>query len=207
MTMPLFANNVTRQTVEKQIEQSKALLNDVTAQNKEFFLFLLDQRIEDFTRILEDKTQSDLEKEQVLMQYNRFAKTLLNCFKRPNYSSLYLSVYHNQMYYPVGITNESKPEPLTYYGSRIGTLFGAGLILAALAAFAFNPLIGLILLPMGITLLAPSLYLSWAPNLLDSTEKKIEEQIIFAEGLKLLAPEVVVDEIDEAQNSLYAPMI
>jgi hypothetical protein len=187
MTHPLFSHAPTRKQVEQKINDAKQLLLQNTIEDNEDFFLMLDQRISDFTNALAPKSSlSKSDKHDVLLQYHRFAKTLYACLNSPARAHSYINNYFNKIYYPVGVDEYYKPSHAKYYGSRAGTTVGAALILASFAAFTFSPLIATIMLPIGITVLAPSLFALCVPEMLNPTQKKIEEQLIFDTGVSIL---------------------
>lgn len=155
--MPLLFKKLSVQTVEERMKQALNLLAEIDEKQKDVFLTLLNARIEDFKAALKKEELSDSEKEQIITQYNRFANTLFHCLKFPKSSSLYITNYHNQRYYPVGIDKVQEPSRVQRYGSSGTAITGASLILASMIVFAFNPIAGAVLLAIGVALLAPSL--------------------------------------------------
>ncbi|USQ12835.1 hypothetical protein J2N86_08965 [Legionella lytica] len=206
MTYPLFSHTPTRTQVEQKINDAKQLLLQSSVENNEIFILMLDQRISDFTTALDSKkTLSRADKNDVLLQYHRFAKTLYACLNNSTRAQSYMDSYFNQVYYPVGVDEYYKPSPGKYYGSRIGTIVGAALILASFAAFTFTPLIATILLPIGITVLAPSLFALCVPEMLDPTQKKVEERLIFDTGVSMLQ-EQQKDMLQSTQERQHMPV-
>ncbi|MFJ1267729.1 hypothetical protein ACD661_04040 [Legionella lytica] len=206
MTGPLFNRTPTRRQVEQKINDAKQLLSPKSIEDNELFLQMLDQRISDFTHALSPQSElSKSDKNDVLLQYYRFAKTLYACLNNPTRAQMYINGYFNQFYYPVGVDEYYQPGPGKYYGSRAGTALGGSLILASLAAFAFSPLIAAIMLPIGITILAPSLFALWVPEMLDPTEKKIEERLIFDTGVSMLQSQAI-NEVDQQNAQHYQSM-
>ncbi|CBJ12073.1 hypothetical protein LLO_1697 [Legionella longbeachae NSW150] len=203
MTMPFFQKNSHATAVEK-INAAKKLLvqKQLAEEQTDFFLDMLNARINDFETALKEKHEF-YEREQIIEQYNRFAKTLFKCLSKPESTLFYTDNYHNSKYHPVGINDVIKKEPIKNNISIATAFLGAALILASLPAFAFNPLIGAILLPIGITLLAPACLYLLTPELLDTTSKKLEEKIIFQTGAKLIDPSVKFDEMQDIDTSVY----
>ncbi|MDR3501799.1 MAG: hypothetical protein P4L79_04375 [Legionella sp.] len=187
MTYPLFSHTPTRKQIEQKINDAKQLLAPSAIEDNKAFFLMLDQRISDFTTALDSKNNlSKSDKTQVLLQYHRFAKTLYACLNSPARAQSHINGYFNQVYYPVGVDEYYKPGPVKYYGSIAGTTVGAALVLASFATLAFSPLIAAIMLPIGITILAPSLFALCIPEMLDTTMKKIDEQLIFDTGISVL---------------------
>lgn len=179
----------TLQTAEQKIEQAKSLLNDIAQERKAHFLFLLSQRVTDFSTALDKKDLSKIEREEILKQFNQFANHLYSCLLHPQNTTSVLAHYHNaQRYYYVGINKPQTHESGTHYAALSGTILGAALILASFIAFVFNPIIATVLLPIGITLLAPSTFALVAGEPIDCTEKKQEEKELFQMGAVLREP-------------------
>lgn len=176
-------------TAAQRIEQAKSLLNDIAQESKAHFLFLLAQRIADFSTALDKKDLSKIEREEIIKQFNQFANHLYSCLLHPQNTTSVLTHYHSmQRYYYVGIDKPQTHESGTYYAALSGTILGAVLILASLIAFALNPLIATVLLPIGITLLAPCSFALSAGDPIDCTEKKQEEVELFQIGAQLRDP-------------------
>lgn len=201
--MPFFQKNSYATAVEK-INAAKNLLvqKQLEEEQTEFFFDMLNARINDFETALKEKHES-YERDQIIEQYNRFAKALFHCLSKPESTLFYTNNYHNQKYHPVGINDVIKKDPIKQNIAIATAILGAALILASLAAFAFNPLIGAILLPVGITLLAPACLYLLTPELLDTTSKKLEEKIILQTGANLINPSVKIDEMQEFDTSMY----
>ncbi|KTD63131.1 23, 7 kDa protein [Legionella santicrucis] len=196
--MPFFQKNSHKTAVEK-INAAKNLLvqKQLTEKQTEFFFEMLNARINDFETALKEKQESS-EREQIIEQYNRFAKALFHCLSKPESTLFYTKNYHDFKYYhPVGVKDVIKKDPIKQNISITTAILGAALILASLVAFAFNPLIGAILLPIGITLLAPACLYLLTPESLDTTSKKLEEKIIFQTGAKLIKSSINFDEMQE----------
>lgn len=167
---------------------------------------MLQLRINDFEKALKEN-QDPFEREQVIQQYNRFAKTLHLCLSRPGFTTFYAMNYFKFRYHPVGINDAITPEPIRHNISLAATILGATLILASFAAFAFNPLIGAILLPIGITLLAPGCISLFIPDPPDTSTKKLEENIIFQTGAKLIEPSLTFDETHKNEGHMYVSVM
>ncbi|MCE0723822.1 MULTISPECIES: hypothetical protein [Legionella] len=203
--MPFFPKKYTHKSVLNKIQEAKDLLADIGKEKKSFFLEMLRLRIEDFELAL--KENSDLGEQQLILeQYNRFAQTLYSCLSHPNHTVFYISSYHNQKYYPVGIS-EVIEEPVRHKISLAGAILGAALILASFAAFAFNPLIGAILLPIGIALLVPAVASLLTPDPFNTEPKKFEENILFQTGAKLIDPSLSFNETQEHTGQLHLRVI
>ncbi|KTD11021.1 23, 7 kDa protein [Legionella gratiana] len=206
--MPFFNQNNSHKSAVEKINEAKSLLvkKQIAEEQTTFFLEMLNDRIDDFETALKEK-HDPYEREQIIEQYNRFAKALFHCLSKPEFTPFYINNYHNLNYYPVGIDEKVKKDSLRHNISIAGTVLGAALILASFAAFAFNPLIGAILLPIGITLLAPACFSLVTPEPLDLTSKKFEEKIIFQTGAKLIKPSLNFDELHELDAPIYAKVM
>jgi hypothetical protein len=194
--MHFFTQNYTRETARKKIELTKQLLMKIDDEDKAIFLEMLQQRINEFETALQEN-QDPAEEDQIIQQYNRFTKTVHLCISRPKTASFYIGTYQNFRYYPVGINDTPTPDLIRRPISLTGAIFGAALILASCVAFAFNPLIGAILLPIGIAILALSCASLFLPDSPDTSSKKTEEKIIFETGAKLIDPLLTFDEMPE----------
>lgn len=62
----------------------------LTEEQTEFFFDMLNARINDFETALKEKQES-YEREQIIEQYNRFAKTLFHCLSKPQ-STLFIQI-------------------------------------------------------------------------------------------------------------------
>jgi hypothetical protein len=204
--MYFFIHHYTPETARKKIDLAKQLLVHIDNENKNIFLEMLQQRIDEFETAME-KNQDPGETDQIIQQYNRFAKTLHQCISRPQAASYYIGSYQNFKYYPVGIDDTPTPDPVRRAISLTGAILGATLILASCIAFAFNPLIGAILLPIGIILLATSCASLFFPDSPDTSAKKLEEELIFQSGVKLLDPALTFDEMPEYDDQIQAKML
>ncbi|MBL7478920.1 hypothetical protein [Legionella bononiensis] len=203
----LFSPALTKQEVDDKISRAINLLKNIPSKEKALFLSELKSRISDFEKELLSEQHSIYEKVQVLIQYNRFAKTLLHCLKSPENASAAIINYHRFKYYPVGIEDTMKPNPLLQ-NSAIATMgIGVALLAATIPAFIFNPAIGAIFLSMAITLLFPSCFYLMTPESPDTTRKKAEERTLFHLAAQLMRPDLVfTDECDipESSSPIYA---
>lgn len=200
--MALFPQKPTLESILEIILKAKKLLNRIDEEEKSLFLQMLEHRKTDFDKALE--TNKSLgEKEQILAQYHRFAQTVHLCLSRPSHLALYIDLYHNRTYYPVGIT-EVIEEPVRHKLSLAASILGAAIILASLVSFPFNPLIGAILLPIGITLLAPAVASLMTPDPLNTLPKKEEEKAIFQLGAQLMDPSLFFDEAPNNERQIIA---
>ncbi|KTD41258.1 hypothetical protein [Legionella parisiensis] len=203
--MSFFPKNYTHKSVLDKMEEAKKLLTHIDKEKKSVFLEMLKLRIEDFELALKENTDPG-EQQRILGQYYRFAQTLHLCLSRPTLTDAYINSYHNQKYYPVGIS-EIIDEPIRYKISLTAAIIGAALILASCIAFPFNPLIGVILLPIGISLLAPAVASLLTPDPLNTAPKKLEEKIVIQTGAKLIDPFLSFDETQEYKGQLQLNVI
>ncbi|MCL9683735.1 hypothetical protein [Legionella maioricensis] len=190
----LFPSRVTKESVVQKIEQAKSLLADIEDGKKRYFLSLLQKRINDFESELSSHTISPFEKEQVLEQYSRFAKTLHQCLEYPWGAGSSIYYYHRQYYYLVGSHDAAKPNHLTKEICLASVGLCISLVIGSIPVCAFNPVIGAILLLVAIPLLFPSCFFLFIPDAPDSVKKKQEEITLFQEGAKLIRPDLVFEE-------------
>lgn len=200
--MPLFQEKYTHKSALDKIKEAKNLLTHIEQEKKFVFFAMLQIRIDEFELALKDDINLS-EKQQLLEQYNQFAKTVYLCLSRPSLTGFYISIYHNQKYYPVGVS-EVIEEPFRYKISLTAAILGSALILGAFAAFAFNPLIGAILLPIGIALLAPAVASLLTPDPFNTVPKKLEEKMLFQTGAKLIDPSLSFDEAQGYEGQLQS---
>ncbi len=198
--MAFFTKKHTYESVLQTIEAAKKLLKDVEQEKKLAFFDLLELRIQDFEEALK-KNPEPYEKQRIISQYYDFAKTVLSCLSKPQLTKCYTENYHHiKDYYSVGITDVVK-EPVRHNISLAATILGAVVILASLAAFTVNPLISAVLLPIGITLLAPGVVSLLTPDPLDISAKQLEERMIFQAGAQLIDPSLSFDEAQGYEGS------
>lgn len=197
MPNAFFASNITKHHIEKKIEQAKKLLNTIEPTRTHRILSLLQQRVDDFTDELLSNTMSLSEKKLVLEQYHRFAKTMLRCMQNPSYAMDLIHNYHEKFYYPVGIKDTNKPSELVYDLAAAAVTLGISLALGSLAAFIFNPVLGAIMLAVGVTLLLPSGYSQLVPESPDTIKKKEEEKELFLTAAQLIKPCLIIAEADD----------
>lgn len=192
MPTPLFTPKVSKKMVDHIIIQATSLLANIEQTKKETFLFLLEERISDFKNSLSDNKISLSEKDLILEQYSRFAKTLYQCLQHPKGAAGSINFYFNKQYYhPVGITEIQPPEPTTQNITKAAAGIGMAILASSTPAFVFNPAIGALLFAIAITLLFPSCLTLLSPDSLDTTKKQEEETMIFLEGALLLKPDLL----------------
>ncbi|AWN74355.1 hypothetical protein LEAN103870_02720 [Legionella anisa] len=200
--MPFFSKKYTHKSALDKIKEAKNLLAHIEQEKKFAFFEMLQLRIDEFELALKGDVDSS-ETQSILEQYNQFAKTVHLCLSHPKLTGFYISSYHNQKYYPVGIS-EVIEEPVRHKISLAATILGAALILTSLIAFPFNPLISAILLPIGISLLAPAVASLLTPDPFNTAPKKLEEKMLFQAGAKLIDPSLSFDEPQEYEGRLQA---
>ncbi|HBB6896664.1 TPA: lpg1689 family Dot/Icm T4SS effector [Legionella pneumophila] len=193
----LFSCHKSQESIDGLIEQVKQLLNHVEMEQKAYFLNLLTARVTEFQNELKSETSNTINKQQILIQYERFANTLLICIKQPERTSSAIHNYHKGFYYPVAIHDKIKLDP-TIENAAIATLgVSLALLLGSIPTFIFNPLFGVIMVSLAVTLLLPSGFYLLIPDSPDTTSKKEEEKRIFMEGAKIINPDVRIEEFDE----------
>ncbi|WP_454783770.1 lpg1689 family Dot/Icm T4SS effector [Legionella sp. WA2024007413] len=181
----------THESVSDMINKALKLL--IEENNKNAFLDLLALRRQEFETALK-QNPDPFETQRILAQYYVFAKTLSKCISDSPKTSTYVDSYLNHKnYYPVGVTKVIE-EPFRHNISLAATILGAALILASFAALFFNPLITAILLPIGISLLAPGVASLLTPGPLDTSEVKGLEKLIFEAAAKVNNPELDFDD-------------
>lgn len=175
--------------INRNIQEAKELINalkSISALDKQAFNDVLDLRLEDFDKALQDEQCDNLEKSQILAQYERFTKALLDCLHSPLTMDRTTKRYQSQKYYPVGITDKEQPNPYIQKISIAALIVGITLLCGAIPAFIFNPLFGVALVAVAITALLPSCFFIALPDSLDTTIKKSQERIIFETGAELM---------------------
>lgn len=198
--MTFFTKKKTHASVLQTIANAKQLLAHIPEDDKYAFLTLLAQRTEDFENALKNITDPN-EKQRILEQYARFAKTVVSCLSQPRYTNSYTSSYFNSRdYYAVGITERVK-EPIRHNVSLGATILGAILVLASIIAFPYMPILSAILFPIGLTMLAPGVISLMTPSPLDPIAKQQEEKMIFQAGAKLIDPAVSFDEFPRNEGA------
>ncbi|WP_454780808.1 lpg1689 family Dot/Icm T4SS effector [Legionella sp. WA2022007384] len=185
-------NIYTYESISDEIKNALKLLVNQDDQYKAF-LEMLELRKEDFNKALK-QTTDPYEIKRILEQYHRFAKTLSSCLSTPHNAAYIIDSYHkNKNYYPVGATKVIE-EPFRHNISLAATILGSALILASIAAIWINPLITAILLPIGITMLAPGGASLLIPGPIDTSEIKSLEKLVFQAGVQVNNPQLSFDE-------------
>lgn len=188
-----YSKKYTHQSVMMEIKEAKDLLKDKEETDKSAFFILLQVRMDDFEKALKE-TSDSYEQQRIIDQYHRFAKTVLDCLSKPKETPGHLRIYFDSRnYYPVGVTEVTK-EPIRHHISLAVTILGAALIIASIATLFVNPLFTAILLPIGISLLAPGLFSLLNPNSLDPSSKQEVEKQIFEVGARLIDPKFDEDQ-------------
>ncbi len=185
-----FSTSIDKSAIENKINQVKKLLAPVASEQKGKFLLLLATRIGDFEVELENESLNDYEKQEILAQYNRFAKALEHCIQRPERASQAIRYYLKSKYYPVGINDMEKPNIPLQNAALATVITGMALLASAIPAFVFNPALGAILLSVAFTILFPSCFYLMTPQSPDMTKMKEEERELFEEGAKLMKPDL-----------------
>lgn len=197
----LFSSPPTRESIETRLECAMLLVSEIDMRYKEHFMNLLNNRKADFENELQNAPLRTYEHQRILEQYERFAKTLVHCLEKPQRASEYITYYHRQRYYPVGIKDSIKPSP--YHQAAALSAAGLGLLLLAssIPTFMFNPIVAIIMLAVGIALLLPSTFALLLPDSPDTSKKKEEEKVLFHSAAKLVSPSLnFYPEVDEPQS-------
>ncbi|HAT6979282.1 TPA: hypothetical protein F8R96_07445 [Legionella pneumophila] len=193
----LFSHHKSKESIDGLIEQAKQLLNHVEMKQKAYFLNLLTLRVSEFQNELESEASSTFNTQQILIQYEKFAKTLLICIKQPERTSSAIHNYQKGFYYPVAVHDKIKPDPTIENVAKATVGIGLTLLFGSIPTFIFNPLLGVIMVSLAVTLLLPSGFCLLIPDSPDTTRKKEEEKRIFVEGAKLINPDAPFEEFDE----------
>ncbi|MDR3442276.1 MAG: hypothetical protein P4L65_04605 [Legionella sp.] len=192
----------------KKIKAAIALL-DQKGDSRDIALFvepLLTERMNEFQMALNSPKSSLADRNDIIEQYNRFAQAFYDCVNSPSSVQSHISSYHERKpYYPVGIPENTMPNQPMSYVPLAGAIIGALLLITACSMLAVNPMIGFILLPIAITLLAPSLLALFTPTPVDTAAKKKEEKTLFEAAAQAMEPTPVVEEPrEDAYSSDYA---
>lgn len=193
----LFHHHKSQESVDEMINHAKKLLINVDIEQKTHFLRLLNLRVIEFQTELNKASLDSYDKELILTQYEKFAKTLLICMEYPVRASSAIYYYHNRIYYPVAIQDKMKPEPIVQKIAITTVSICIALLIGSIPSFIFNPLIGALMVSLAVTLLLPSSFCLLVPDSPDTTKKKAQEKRIFEEGAKLIDPDVILEEFDE----------
>lgn len=191
--MYFFTSPVDKLLIENNIERAKALAVASEHSSKELFIAQLRARISDFEAELASVTLSPEEKEQVLAQYDRFAKALIHCMTKPQSASNSIKYYFNQKYYPVGILDTQKPEPALHNLAISAAIIGFTLLFSAIPAFIINPAWGAALMALAISLLLPGCFFLSTPDSPDTSKKKDQEKSLFQRSAQLVDPEITFE--------------
>lgn len=201
MPTTFFAQpRTTKERIELKIEECKGLLVGMKSLEKENFLSRLRGRIIDFDRELLGSNDQSSEKRWILEQYSRFANTLHLCLHHPQHAERYISHYHMNKYYPVGVHDIAKPNPLWEDLAWTGIIMTLGMLgTSAAALFLFsNPITAAVILVLACTILFPSCFYLLLPDSPDTDAKKAQEKSLFQMGARLVDDKVVFAE--EASN-------
>lgn len=194
-----FSNLVNKSAIENKINHAKNLLKSIENIEKEYFLTQLTARISDFEIELLSNDLNAFEKEQVLLQYDRFAKALVSCIEHPERTPQLIRYYHKPGYYPVGIHDREKPSILIQNTALATVGIGFALLASSIPAFVCNPALGAIFLSAAITLLFPNCFYLMTPESTNTLQKKEEEKELFESGAKLIKPDL---DFNDAQQGL-----
>jgi hypothetical protein len=191
--MYFFTAPVDKLLIESNIERAKALAGASEQSYKDLFLTQLRARISDFESDLASDKLSQEEKEQVLAQYDRFAKALIHCMTKPQAASSSIKYYFNQYYYPVGILDTQKPEPVLHSLAIGAAITGFTLLFSAIPAFIINPVFGASLMALAISMLLPGCFFLCTPDSPDTSKKKDQEKTLLQRSAQLIDPAITFD--------------
>lgn len=191
-----FPYKITKHYIEKKIEQVRNILKNIELTKTHHVLLLLQQRVNDFTHELLSDEMSSSEKELVLEQYHRFAKTLLRCMNNPPNTMDFINHYHEKFYFPVGVNDTSKPSVIAHDLAVAAVTLGISLAVGSLVAFICNPILGAIMLAVGVTLLFPSCYSRLIPESPGTIKKKEEEKELFQAAAQVINPDLIFNDED-----------
>lgn len=191
--MTFFAIFIKESDVDKIINQTNKLIERKTNDtNRAFFIASLKARYSEFTTELQ-RNISQPGRNEILNQYYKFAKTVFKCLESPQRAKLSIARYLNSNYYPVGISDFTKPEPPMINAAWLGIEAGITLLLISLPLFAVNPVIAAILLATAVTVLLPSVFMVLTPDTPDVMKKKEQELKIFQDAAILMDPTLVFE--------------
>lgn len=202
--MPFFVDS----TAAKKINDAKKALREQKGNSGDIALLLedLDARQNEFKKALNDPKSSLADRNDINLQYERFARAFYNCVHSPSSAQSHINGYlERQPYYPVGIPDNTMPNKPMNYASLAGAIIGTLLLITGFSMLAVNPMISFILLPIAVTLLAPSLLALFTPNPVDTTAKKKEEKTLFEAAAQAMEPSPSVEgPREDAYSSDYA---
>ncbi|WP_298624506.1 hypothetical protein [uncultured Legionella sp.] len=195
-----FSNLVNRSSIENKIDYVKNRIKSINDTHKEYFLLQLTIRLSDFEVELLSNTLNPYEKEEVLHQYNRFAKTLVTCIEHPERTPAAIKYYHMSRYYPVGIHDIEKPDFELQNVALAAAVLGLSLLATSIPVFICNPALGAGMLSAAIILIYPSCFYLMTPKSPNTIQKKGEEKEFFELAAQLIKPDLVCN---EAQQDLF----
>lgn len=201
MGLILFPSSSTPKSAEKNLDSAVSLLKNIEPSRKKYFLELLQNRKNDFENELSKTNITSFERQMIVDQYSRFAKTVLHCIETPENAPGSIDYYFRQRYYNVGITDTIKPNPVTRSIAIGITGIGVALLIGAIPAFFVNPLVSLIMVAVAISILLPSTFALLIPDSPDTAKKKEEEKLLLQEGAKLVKPELTFRPSFDEENS------
>lgn len=182
--------------VNMAIKANMAISKASSFDQNHIFLQKLSLRLSEYKNELTQINLATVEKDRILIQYHKFSKTLLNCIENPNNAANSIAHYMNGRYYPVGISEYTKPDPLLMDISWGALGVGIALLLSSIPAFVLNPVLGAVMLATATTILLPSIFCLLAPESPDVLKKKDEEKELFIKATQLINPSVVFDDQD-----------
>ncbi|CAM2867405.1 hypothetical protein [Legionella worsleiensis] len=202
----LFSPAPTPKEIDKKVKKVLKLIENIEANERESFLSLLNGRIEDFKKDIINEGLNVYEKEQVVLQYDRFVRTLSSCMEFPDRASNAINFYHRFRYHPVGVNDLIKPDPIIKNTLYATLGIGITLLATAIPAFFFNPALGGIITCIAITLLLPTCFYLMTPDSPDTSKKKAEEKIILQKAAQLIKPTLDFTNLDEhpLSSSIFA---
>jgi len=190
MPLHFFSKKSILESAEEKITTAKNLLESIDEEKKSVLITLIDDRIQEFKDALSDDNATCYEKNKIKKQYYKFANTLYHCVHKPELASCHIIQYFDFNYYPVGIKDIEKTEPINRNLSFTAAGLGVALVISSIPTFMFNPLIGIVLLSVGITLLLPTFFSLIIPDSLDTRAKKTEEKGLFEMAVQLKKPTI-----------------
>lgn len=195
--MSFFQKTITKESIDDIFKEIYEIISKKPNEDKSVLIQLLNSRKKEF----DDEFIATPSDQLLLSQYRHFAKAINNCLRHPFQASSYIDHYLTRFdYYPVHITNVEKPNPFTRNLVIGAVSLGVALLLGAIPAFVFNPVIGAVLIAAAITCLLPSALYYFAPDSLDTTAKKEEERIILESAARLIDPTVQFESKPQAVN-------
>lgn len=204
MSSFLFSPQITHSAVDKKINSSKDLLENIEQSRKEEFIRLLQSRVNEFEKELDNPRIPRVEKTLVLEQFERFANILHRCLSHPERANASIRHYLNNRYYPVGVDDIKKPHREYASLAKTGLFLGVSLLIGAIPAFILNPIIGAIMLSVALTILLPSCFYLIIPESPDTSKKKEADRKLLQQGALLLKPDLQFEEpVDDHVDLSY----